>query len=413
MNRRVVITGLGAVTALGEDVRSLWEAVVAGRSGVRRIQSFDPSGLKTQVAAEVLEFDPARYMNRKDVRRLDRSIQFAVNAAGQAIEDAGLLTDSLDRTRVGVIIGSGIGGIHSLVKSHQVLETEGPDRISPFFVPACLADMSAGYVSIQYGFGGPNMAIVTACASGNNAIGEAMRMIRLGLVDVMIAGGTEAAILPLTIAGFDQMGALACSFNDAPERACRPFDRDRAGFVLGEGAGVLVLEALEHAQARGARVYAELVGYGATSDAYHIAAPDPSAQGAIRALRLALEDAGLAPEDVDYINAHGTGTDLNDAMETTAIRQAFGPAADRLMVSSTKAVTGHLLGAAGAVEAIISCLALYHGIVPPTINLDNPDPRCDLDYVPWRARQVPLRAVVSNSFGFGGHNACLVFRHYA
>lgn len=412
MDRGVVITGLGAVSAFGQGVRPLWEAVVEGRSGVRRIQSFDPTSYKTQVAAEVLEFDPTRYMDRRDARRFDRGALFAVNAAGEAIEQAGLLSDSLDRWRVGVLIGCGIGGAGSLLKSQRILEESGPSRISPFLVPSCMADLGAAYVSIQYGFHGPSMAVVTACATGNNSLGEAAEMVRRGRADVMIAGGAEAVILPVTLAGFDQLGATACDSNDDPPRACKPFDRRRSGFVVGEGAGVLVLEEREHALRRGATIYAELAGYGVTSDAYHIAAPDPEALGAAAALRMALEDAGIGPADVDYINAHGTGTQLNDAMETKAIRLVFGEQADHVMVSSTKAVTGHLLGAAGAVEAIISTLALYHGIVPPTVNLEAPDPECDLDYVPGTARRASLRHVVSNSFGFGGHNACLVFSRW-
>jgi len=412
MGKRVVITGMGAITPAGLDVRSTWDAALAGRSGIGRISRFDPSPFKTQIAGEVKGFDPTRYMDRKDARRLDRVIQLATNAAGEAMADSGLQVETLDRERCGVVIGSGVGGIATILDNQRILETHGASRISPFFVPSCLPDMSAGYIAIQYGFRGPNMCIVTACATGNNALGESMEMIRRERVDVMLAGGVENGILPLTIAGFDQMGAMASDCNDNPCGAIRPFDRRRAGFIMGEGAGVLVLEEAEHARRRGARIYAEIAGYGTTADAYHIAAPDPSAAGAAGAMRLALKDAGLTPADVDYVNAHGTGTPLNDAAETAAIRAVFGPAADRLMVSSTKPVTGHLLGAAGAVEAIFSILSLAQGVVPPTINYQEPDPACDLDYVPNTARPAKLSVAMSNSFGFGGHNATLVFRAF-
>jgi len=412
MERRVVVTGLGAITPAGNDVRSSWEAALAGRSGIRRISRFDPSPFKTQIAGEIPNFDPTRYMDRKDARRLDRVIQLAVNAAGEAVQDAGLKVESLDGDRCGVVVGSGIGGIGSVLEQRQVLETQGPARISPFFVPSCLADMSAGYISIQYGFRGPNMCVVTACATGNNCIGEALEIIRRNKADLILAGGVEAGILPLTIAGFDQMGAMATDSNDNPCGAVRPFDRRRAGFIMGEGGSVLVLEELEHARRRGARIYAELAGYGACADAYHIAAPEPSGRGAIRAMQLALEDAGLPPAEIDYINAHGTGTPLNDAVESAAIRAVFGAHADQLTVTSTKPVTGHLLGAAGAVEAVFTVLALVEGIIPPTLNYEEPDPLCDLDYAPGAPRAKQMAAAMSNSFGFGGHNATLVFRRY-
>ena len=404
MRRRVVITGLGAITPVGNDVASMWESVVQGRIGVDRITAFDPVEMKTQIAAEIKDFDPTRYMDRKEARRLGRVIQIAVNAAGEAIEDAGLQSAHLDLERVGVVFGSGVGGIATIVEGQDILREKGPTRLSPFFVLSVLPDMSAGYIAIQYGFRGPNMAVITACATGNNSLGEAARMIRHSIADVMIAGGTESAIMPLTLALFDQMGAIACGHNDNPKEALRPFDRDRSGFVMGEGAG-----AREHALQRGARIYAELVGYGTSADAYHMAAPDPSARGAIRAMRLALEDAGMATDAIQYINAHGTGTGLNDPTETRAIRAVFGANADNLAVSSTKAVTGHLLGAAGAVEAIICALALADGIIPPTMNHVAPDPECDLDYVPGAARPAPVQAAMSNAFGFGGHNASLIF----
>jgi len=409
MGRRVVITGMGAVTPAGNDVRSAWEAVLVGRSGIGRITRFDPSPYKTQIAGEVKDFDPTRYMDRKDARRMDRVIQLAVNAAGEALEDAGLKPEAVDRERVGVIVGSGIGGIGTILENHRILETQGASRISPFFVPASLSDMSAAFISIQHGFRGPCMSIVTACATGNNALGEAAEMIKRDDADVILAGGAESGIHPLTIAGFDQMGAMADDSNANPCGAVRPFDKHRAGFVMGEGAGILVLEERGHALQRGAHIYAELVGYGHTADAYHVAAPDPSAAGAARAMRLALQKAGLTPDQIGYINAHGTGTPLNDAAETAAIHAVFGPAAGRLAVSSTKPVTGHLLGAAGAVEAIFAILALTQGILPPTINYRTPDPACDLDYVTQGARPARLDAVMSNAFGFGGHNASLIF----
>ena len=409
MKRRVVITGLGAITPVGHDVESTWQAVVEGRSGVDRITAFDPSDMKTQIAAEIKDFDPTRYMDRKEARRMGRVIQIATHAAGQAIEDAGLQPDHLDLDRVGVVFGSGVGGMSAILEGQEIMQKRGPSRVSPFFIPSVLSDMSAGYIAIQHGFRGPNMSVVTACATGNNCLGEAAQMIRRSITDVMIAGGTEAAILPLAIAAFDQMGGLACDCNDTPKQALRPFDRDRSGFVMGEGSGALILEEREHALKRGARIYAELIGYGTSADAYHIAAPDPSGQGAMRAMQLALNDAGITPDAVGYINAHGTGTPLNDPTESKAIRAVFGPAADSVMVSSTKAVTGHELGAAGAVEAIISTLALCRGIIPPTINHENPDPDCDLDYVPGRARTASVQVVMSNAFGFGGHNASLIF----
>jgi len=409
MRRRVVITGLGAITPVGNDVQSLWQAVVEGRSGIGRITGFDPSEMKTQIAAEVKDFDPGDYMDRKEARRLNKVIQIATVAAGQAIEDAGLKTGHIDPERTGVVFGSGVGGINTIVEGQEILNAKGPSRISPFFVPSVLTDMSAGYIAIQHGFRGPNMSVITACATGNNSLGEAARMIRHSDADVMIAGGTESAIIPLTIASFDRMGALACNRNDDPESALRPFDRDRSGFVMGEGAAALVLEEREHALRRGAHIYAELIGYGTSADAYHIAAPDPSGRGAIRAMELAIRDAGATPDQVQYINAHGTGTELNDVTETKAIRAVFGPAADKLAVSSTKAVTGHQLGAAGAVEAIICTLALVHDTIPPTMNHDAPDPECDLDYVPGKARKATLKMAMSNAFGFGGHNASLIF----
>lgn len=409
---RVVVTGMGAITPLGNDVETFWQNVVAGRSGVGPITLFDASALKTRIAAEVKGFDPEAWFGRKEARRLDRYAQFALAATQQALQDARLDPGHVDRERVGVILGTGIGGIGSLVQGVETLMTRGPDRISPFMVPMMLADTAPGLIAIAYGFRGPNMAVITACASGTNAIGEAMNLIRRGDADVVIAGGAEAAILPISVAAFNVMGAISTR-NEEPERASRPFDRTRDGFVMGEGAGILVLERLEHAQARGARIYAEVVGYGASADAYHITAPLENGEGAALAMRRALADAGLSPREVDYINAHGTGTPLNDKSETQAIKAVFGEAAYDVPISSTKSMIGHLLGAAGAVEAIVCIRAITDGVIPPTINYEHPDPECDLDYVPNTARRRPVRVAMSNSFGFGGHNACVIFRRYA
>lgn len=409
---RMVVTGMGAITPLGNDVETFWQNVVAGRSGVGPITLFDASALKTRIAAEVKGFDPEAWFGRKEARRLDRYAQFALAATQQALQDARLDPGHVDRERVGVILGTGIGGIGALVQGVETLMTRGPDRISPFMVPMMLADTAPGLIAIAYGFRGPNMAVITACASGTNAIGEAMNLIRRGDADVVIAGGAEAAILPISVAAFNVMGAISTR-NEEPERASRPFDRTRDGFVMGEGAGILVLERLEHAQARGARIYAEVVGYGASADAYHITAPLENGEGAALAMRRALADAGLSPREVDYINAHGTGTPLNDKSETQAIKAVFGEAAYDVPISSTKSMIGHLLGAAGAVEAIVCIRAITDGVIPPTINYEHPDPECDLDYVPNTARRRPVRVAMSNSFGFGGHNACVIFRRYA
>jgi 3-oxoacyl-[acyl-carrier-protein] synthase II len=408
---RVVITGMGAITPLGNDVETFWRNVVAGRSGVGPITLFDASAMKTRIAAEVKGFDPEAWFGRKEARRMDRYAQFALAATQQALQDARLDPAHVDRERVGVILGTGIGGIGALVQGVETLMTRGPDRISPFMVPMMLADTAPGLIAIAYGFRGPNMAVVTACASGTNAIGEAMHLIRRGDADVVIAGGAEAAILPVAVAAFNVMGAISTR-NEEPERASRPFDRTRDGFVMGEGAGILILERLEHARARGARIYAEVVGYGTSGDAYHITAPLENGEGAALAMRRALADAGLSPRDIDYINAHGTSTPLNDKSETQAIKAVFGEAAYDVPISSTKSMIGHLLGAAGAVEAIVCIRAITDGVIPPTINYEHPDPECDLDYVPNVARRKPVRTAMSNSFGFGGHNACVIFRRY-
>jgi 3-oxoacyl-[acyl-carrier-protein] synthase II len=402
---------MGAITPIGNDVETFWQNVVAGCSGVGPITLFDASAMKTRIAAEVKGFDPEAWFGRKEARRMDRYAQFALAATQQALQDARLDPAQVDRERVGVILGTGIGGIGAMVQGVETLITRGPDRISPLTVPMMLADTAPGLIAIAYGFRGLNMAVVTACASGANAIGEAMRLIRQGDADVVIAGGAEAAILPVAVAAFNAMGAISTR-NEEPERASRPFDRTRDGFVMGEGAGILILEGLEHAQARGARVYAEVVGYGTSADAYHITAPPENGEGAALAMRRALADAGLSPRDIDYINAHGTSTPLNDRSETQAIKAVFGEAAYNVPISSTKSMIGHLLGAAGAVEAIVCIRAITDGVIPPTINYEHPDPECDLDYVPNGARRKPVRAAMSNSFGFGGHNACLIFQRY-
>ena len=409
---RVVVTGMGAVTPVGNDVPTMWKNVVEGRSGVGKITLFDASDLETQIAAEVKGFDPVALLGAKAARRMDRYTQFALAATQEAVADAGLTFGPGDNERVAVIIGTGIGGMATLVQQVRLLDETGPRRVSPFFIPMVLSDSAAGQVAIAFGIRGPNMAIISACASGANCIGEAAEMIRHGRVDKAICGAAEASILRLAIAAFNIMGAVSRR-NDDPTRACRPFDANRDGFVMAEGAGIVILERPEDALARGAHLYAEIIGYGSSADAYHITAPLEDGAGAALAMRTALTSADLVPSDVDYINAHGTSTPLNDRAETLAIKSVFGDHAYRLAVSSTKSVTGHLLGASGAVEAIITAKALQEGILPPTINYETPDPECDLDYVPNRARQAPLRVAISNSFGFGGHNACLALRRYA
>lgn len=411
MKRRIVVTGLGAITPLGNDVPTTWEALVAGRSGVDRISQFDPSDSEVQIAAEVKDFDPVALFGRRDARRNDRFTLFALEAAHQAISDADLVFDEELKQATGVLIGTAIGGILTLLENYDTLKESGPHRVSPFMVPMMMPNAASGTVAITYGLKGPNVSLASACATGSHAIGEAAVMIRRGDAQVMIAGGSEAVVARLALAGFKNMGAVSTR-NDEPQRASRPFDAERDGFVMGEGAGVVVLESLEHARGRGAHIYAELVGYGATADAFHITAPDESGEGAARAMKAALRSAGLAPEEVDYINAHGTSTLLNDRIETKAIRAVFDSHADRLVVSSTKSMLGHLMGAAGAVEAIACVRSLETGWVHPTINYEYPDPECDLNYVPNQARRLEPRVVLSNSFGFGGHNGCLVFRRW-
>ena len=413
--RRVVVTGMGAITPLGNDVPTYWDGLVAGRSGIDRIASFDPAQLDSKIAGEVRGFEAEAVMPKKEIRRNDRYVHFAWAASAEALRDAGIenpITDEGLADRTGVIIGSGIGGINTMIRDIIEAHDLGVDRIGPFLVTALIPDMGAGYVAIYANARGPNYATVSACSSSNHAIGDALSIIRRGDADVMIAGGAEAGIGEIPVASFAAMRALSTKRNDEPQRASRPFDADRDGFVMADGAGVLVLEALEHAVARGARIHAELVGYAATDDASHITLPAPGGRGAAGSMRLALADAGLIVDDVDYINAHGTSTGPNDRSETAAIKTVFGERAYAVPVSSTKSMTGHLLGAGGGIEAVACILAIENGVIPPTINYEFPDPECDLDYVPNQARQAPVRTAMSNSFGFGGHNATLIFRRH-
>ena len=409
MKRRIVITGIGAVTPLGNSARDTWKAICRGQSGIGRITKFDASGHRTQIAGELKNFDPLNYVSNKELRKIDNFIVYALAAAGMAVSDAKLHINETNAGRVGVIIGSAIGGLGTIEREKVALLSGGPRKMSPFAIPAVLANLAAGHVSIRFGAKGPISCPATACSSGTNAIGDAMRIISGGYADVMIAGGTDAAIVPLGVGGFNAMRAISVR-NDEPERASRPFDKERDGFVIGEGSGIVILEELASAIKRGARIYAEVVGYGSTSDAYHMAIPPPGHEGAARCMAAALKDARLKPADIDYINAHGTSTPPNDLYETQAIKKVFGKHASNLAVSSTKSMTGHLLGAAGALEAIISAMSIYKGIIPPTINLDNPDPDCDLDYVPHKARKKDIDTAMSNTFGFGGVNAVLIFR---
>ena len=413
--RRVVVTGMGAITPLGNDVPSYWAGLVAGRSGIARIASFDPSRVDSKIGGEIKGFDAEAVMPRKEIRRNDRYVHFAWAAAAEAMRDAGLPNPIIDdelAERTGVILGSGIGGINTMIRDVIEAHDLGIERIGPFLVTSLIPDMGAGYVAIYANARGPNYATISACSSSNHAIGDAANIIRRGDADVMIAGGAEAGIGEIPIAAFAAMRALSTKRNDEPQRASRPFDADRDGFVMADGSGVLVLEALEHAQARGARMHAELVGYAATDDASHITLPAPGGRGAVASMGLALADAGLGTDDVDYINAHGTSTGPNDRAETAAIKTVFGARAYAIPVSSTKSMTGHLLGAGGGIEAIACIRAIEEGIIPPTINYENPDPDCDLDYVPNVARRAPVRTAMTNSFGFGGHNATLVLRRF-
>ncbi len=408
---RVVVTGVGALTPVGSDVTTTWENLKGGHSGIDRITLFDASHLVTQIAGEVKGFDPKQHFDAKDARRLERFAQFAVVAAREAIADARLEITEQNNENIAVVIGSGVGGALSAPEQAKILETRGARRVSPFFIPMILVDTAPGQVAIEFGIKGPNMAVVSACATGVNAIGEAAEMIKRGDVDVVICGGTEACLAPLAVAGFNNMGAISTR-NDEPAKACRPFDATRDGFVLGEGAGILVIENAEHARARGAKVYGEVIGYGTSADAHHVAAPDAEGEGIGRAMQWALKRARIDPAQVDYINAHGTGTRLNDSIETNAIKQVFGEAAYALAVSSTKSMIGHTLGGAGAIESIICLKAMQESILPPTINYTTPDPACDLDYVPNTARAQKVNVALSNSIGLGGHNASVIFKNY-
>jgi 3-oxoacyl-[acyl-carrier-protein] synthase II len=407
-DRRVVITGLGAITPVGNNVETFWSNLKKGVSGIRKIEAFDTTGYDCQIGGEVRGFDPKPFFrNPKDIRRTDRFAQLALAAAKMALENSGIDLQKLNRDRFGVIVSSGIGGLKTLEDQYTVLVTKGPSRNSPFTIPMLISNMASGLISMEYGLHGPNLCIVTACATSNNAIGESWRMIKFGDADIFLAGGSEASIVALGLAGFSAMRALSTR-NDEPERASRPFDRDRDGFVMSEGAGVVVVEELEHAKARGAKIYCEVAGYGLTADAYHMTAPPPNGEGAVRAMQRALEHARISPDQVDYINAHATSTDIGDLCETRAIKKVFGDYAYKVSISSTKSMTGHLLGGAGGVEMAACALAIRDSVIPPTINLENPSEECDLDYTPNVAREKKVRVVLNNSFGFGGHNATLV-----
>ena len=411
MGFRVVVTGMSVVSPLGIGLGDFWSNLAAGKSGVGPVTRFETEGYSTRIAAEVKGFVPENYMDKKEARRMDRFTQFAMAAAKLVLEDAALDLDAVDRDRVGVILGSGIGGLETFEEQHKVLLSRGPGRVSPFFIPMMIANMGPAQVAIAHGLRGCNLITTSACASSNNAIGDAYRLLQRGQADVIICGGTEAPITPMAMAGFCSLKAMSTR-NDDPEGASRPFDSGRDGFVIGEGAGLLVLETVQHAVKRGARIYGEVAGYGSSCDAYHITAPDPEGRGAAISMELALRDAGLSPDEVDYINAHGTSTPLGDRLETVAIKQVFGRHAYKLAVNSTKSMTGHLLGAAGGLEAVICLLSMVHEVIPPTINLQNPDPECDLDYVPNQARRAGVRVALSNSFGFGGHNVTLILKKF-
>jgi len=411
VKHRVVVTGIAPISPVGIGKDRFWDNLLHGKSGISTITRFDASDLPTRIAGEVQEFNPNDYFERKESRRLDRFTQFAVAGARMAVEDAQLNLSDEDSTQVGVIFGSGIGGMETFEQQAKVLAERGPQRVSPLFVPMMIGNMAAGQISITLGLKGPNFTVVNACATGTNAVGEAFKLLQRGGAEVVVTGGTEASVTKLAFAGFCSMRAMT-TYNDEPEKASRPFDKTRNGFVLGEGAGVLILETLEHAQDRGATIYAEVVGYGCTADAHHITAPSPEGDGAAGAMEIALKDANLFPEDVDYINAHGTATELNDQLETMAIKRVFKGHAYKVAISSTKSMTGHLLGAAGAIEAIVMAMSIQKNKVPPTINLHEPDPDCDLDYVPNQAREMDVNITLSNSLGFGGHNATIVFREF-
>ncbi len=406
-----MVTGVGMITPVGLDTEKSWEGLVSGRSGIGPITQFEDKDVPTQIAGEVKNFDPARYIEAKEIKKMDRFIHLGIAASQMAMDDSRLIVSPENAERVGVMVSAGMGGLPALEKYHKVYMERGSRKITPFFIPMLIINEAAGHISIRYGAKGPNICVVTACATGTHSIGEAFKWIQRGDADAIIAGGTESCICPLGVGGFNAMKALSTR-NSEPERASRPFDSERDGFVMGEGAGVVILEDLEFAKKRGARIYAEVIGYGATSDAYHITAPAPNGEGAARCMAMALRDAGIAPTEMGYINAHGTSTKFGDELETIAIKTVFGDHAYKIPVSSTKSMTGHLLGAAGGVEAVISILAMDRGVLPPTINLENPDPECDLDYIPNTARKAQVEVTMSNSFGFGGTNACLIFRKY-
>lgn len=411
MSRRVVVTGMGALTPLGQSVKMFWDSLVAGRNACAEITHFDATDFPVRIACEVKDFKVEDFIDKREARKMDLCTQFGVAASLMAWKDSGIAEGEYDPDRAGVIIGSGVGGIGTLEDQHTVLMEKGPRRVSPFFIPMLIADMPGGMASIFLGLKGPNFATVSACASGAHAIGTSFRLVQRGDADIVVTGGTEAAVCPMAMAGFANMKAISAR-NDDPSRASRPFDAERDGFVLGEGAGIVVLEELEHAKRRGAEIYAELTGFGESGDAYHITAPAPGGEGMARAMSLALEDAGLAPEDVQYVNAHGTSTPHNDKLETAALKKVFGDHAGNLAVSSTKSMVGHLLGAAGGVECIATSLSLKHSVIPPTMNYETPDPECDLDYVPNQVREAQITNALSNSFGFGGHNAVLALRRF-
>ncbi|MCU0651785.1 MAG: beta-ketoacyl-ACP synthase II [Candidatus Omnitrophica bacterium] len=410
--KRVVVTGLGVISPLGNDVKTFWQALKEGKSGVGVLTKFDTTGFDSRIAGEVKVFEPALYgMTAKDTKRMDRFVQFAVASTKQAITDAGLELDKEDRNRFGVVIGSGIGGLDIIEKEHNVFLQKGPSRLSPFLIPMLIVNEAAGQVGITFGLKGPNTCVATACASGSHAIGDAFRIIERGDADMMVCGGTESSVVPTGVGGFCALKALSTR-NNEPQKASRPFERDRDGFIMAEGCGIVVLETLEHAKKRNAHIYAEIVGYGMSCDAYHMTAPDPEGDGASRAIKLALHDAGLNSEDVKYVNAHGTSTKLNDKIETIAMKRALGAHAKKVMISSTKSMTGHLLGAAGGVEFVVCCLTIKDNVIHPTINYEHPDPDCDLDYVPNIARKTEVNVCMSNSLGFGGHNATLVLKRF-
>jgi len=411
VERNVVVTGIGVISPVGSGKDKFWQSLIGGKSGIDRIKSFDPGDFDSQMAGEVRDFDPEDFLPRKEYRRMDRFSQFAVCASLMAMQDASISLENLDRERAGVILGSGIGGIQTFEEQHQILLTKGPGKVSAFFIPMMIVNMGAANVAIQLKLKGPNSCVSTACEASTHALGEALRIIQRGEADLMVVVGAEASITPLAFAGFCAMKALS-THNDNPAKASRPFDRTRDGFVMAEGAAALILEEEDKARERGARIYAELKGYGSTCDAYHITAPDPEGEGAARSMKLAIEDARLTTEDIDYINAHGTSTPLNDKVETLAIKKVFGERAYQIKISSTKSMTGHLLGGAGALEGAATALSIYHGIIPPTINLEEKDPECDLDYTPGQAFPLKIRSALSNSFGFGGHNGTLVFSRY-